>query len=677
VDLSIEDALSGESDTELIRVSGVLTDYTVAPDREVLNLRSGDTVFTADWDEEDQATRPRPLEKGSVISVTGICKVVISGRQRRTRSLRILLRQPSDVVLLEHPSWFTRQRLYQIALGLGALILVALTWVWLLRRRVNAQTEALRLRLLREAELEESYSNIFKNASDVIYTHDRRGHVLAMNRAGEKVFGFSAIELLTMNFSDLLAAGQRDRFEGWISTIEDGGESPCEFEFATKSGASKTLELSVHHVTQHGKTEFDGIARDVTERKQAQAALEQAKAAAEAATLAKTRFLANMSHEIRTPLNSIIGMADSLAQTELSGQQRDYVSLFQRSGENLLGLINSILDLSRVESGQIQLEKRPFSPRAMVQSVITLMSRQAAVKGLDLTTEISDAIPAQIVGDEERMRQVLMNLIGNSLKFTERGSVVLHVHSSEDLSQVKSSRVVLRFEVADTGIGIPADRIEAIFESFTQADASTTRKYGGTGLGLSIARGLVELMGGHMGVESEPGGGSRFVFAIPCETAPDAAAAVEPVKEVKGAMQELPPNWSAKILLAEDSEANRLVIAAYLQKLPIELDWAPNGIVAFEMSCRERYDLILMDIQMPEMDGYEATRRIRECEREYGTERTPILALTAHAFTEEAELCAQAGCDAMLTKPIRRKVLLRAIYEYAAVRGLAGKTPGY
>ncbi|MBU0664626.1 MAG: PAS domain S-box protein [Proteobacteria bacterium] len=658
---------------------------------------------------------------------------------------------------------------------------------------------------------------IWDTAVDAIITISDHGQVLMFNPAAERIFGYAASEVIGNNINMLQPEPYHSEHDTYLRNYRESGLARIigigrEVVGRRKNGSTFPMELAVSKVELGDKTIFTGIVRDITERKEAEERLHQAKEEAEVANQAKSEFLAAMSHEIRTPMNAIIGMADLLWETSLTTEQQEYVRIFRNAGDNLLNIINDILDLSKVEAGRMQLEKIEFNLRDLVEKTGEVMAVRAHEKNLELLCYLPQDVPENLLGDPDRLRQVLINLIGNAIKFTPAGEIVVSIKAqpsagpggNKDAAQGKT--VELLFEVKDSGIGIPADKLDSIFQSFTQADSSTTRKFGGTGLGLTISRRLVELMGGQIWVRSVEGQGTTFCFTVRMQVDPEgkhpqarasadiaglkvlvvddsdtnrfilnemlgdwgihvqeedngldalttlrqaqlagnpfdlaildcrmpgmdgfqlaeevgrdplltglttmmltsdtrsgnatraknlgmAAYLVKPtrrtelyatISEIMGRKKSSPevvvplplPEGAASsgtsrslhILLAEDTADNQLLIRSYLKKTNHRLDIAENGEEAVTMFKEKEYDLVLMDVQMPIMDGYSATRAIRSWEKENNRTPIPICALTAHAMREDVAKSLDAGCDTHLIKPIKKAYLLDAIENFS------------
>ncbi|HEY0976562.1 MAG TPA: ATP-binding protein, partial [Flavobacteriales bacterium] len=380
---------------------------------------------------------------------------------------------------------------------------------------------------------------------------------------------------------------------------------------------------------------------------------------AEQSEQVKQQFLANMSHEIRTPMNAIMGMSTSLKRNEHLPAQESYLDAIAQSSENLLVIVNDILDLSKIEAGKLELEQVPLDPREVLRSVVDVLRHRTEEKGLLVRMEVDPAVPARVIGDPTRLHQVLMNLVGNAIKFTERGSVRITLQVKEQLSEA----VMLRFVVTDTGIGIAPENLARVFDEFAQGDSDHTRKYGGTGLGLSISKRLVYMQGGTITAQSELGKGSAFTVVIPYGIAAQGTRTTVQAPDNTQPATRRPATHSTpwRILLAEDNRFNVVVAQDELNHTypGVHIDVAPNGSIAVDMVQANTYDLVLMDVQMPVMDGYEATRAIRALPGD--TSRIPILAMTANVMKAEVDRCLEAGMDGFIPKPFRREELVEAI----------------
>ncbi|WP_422039697.1 PAS domain S-box protein [Roseibium sp.] len=511
----------------------------------------------------------------------------------------------------------------------------------------------------REAELrrnEDLLRNVVDASFDGVIVMNGDGIVLDFSPAAEDVFGWTATELIGRKMSDYIIPDQhRKAHDGGLARFLETGEGPVlgkriEIEGLHKEGHEIIVELAIRHTRGAEGPLFLGYVRDITERKAADAALRDAKEKAEAANEAKAKFLAMMSHEIRTPMNGVLGILSLLRDTDLNPAQADYVKTARESGRSLLELINDILDFSKLEAGRMELDIAPFRLKTLVKSVVDLFKPIAQDKGLQLSMKYPSDLPHNVVGDSGRLRQVVLNLVSNAIKFTEIGFVEISV----DITKDDPVEPTFRFSVRDSGIGIPEDKHEALFGDFVTVDTSYTKKEGGTGLGLAICRQIAHLMDGEVFVESEEDVGSTFQFVVPIRLADDQTVALD--EDHPHEQAELPDNLT--ILLAEDNATNQIVVSHALRSAGCDIDIANNGKEAVQAASKRDYDCILMDISMPEMDGIEATRRIRQGQRNL---KTPIVALTAYSLRGDRERFLDSGMSDFLAKPVEKEDLLACI----------------
>ena len=524
-------------------------------------------------------------------------------------------------------------------------------------------------------ESEARFTELFETLQEGVYFCDTAGVLLDVNPAMVQMLGYSSRdELIGTNIGGLYSQPPQDIFP---ERQRGPGASPLTREITLKrkdgtsvvclDNSSATLDAQ-GHMLRH-----QGTLVDITVRKQSLEALKRAKEAAEAANHAKSAFLAHMSHEIRTPMNAIIGMTELALDTQLTGEQHEYLTMVRDSGKSLLTLINDVLDFSKIEAGKLRLEVTEFSLRDVVGEAVKVLELRARQKGPALSSHIPPGVPDALCGDPGRLRQVLWNLIDNAIKFTSRGEIRLRI----EIDSQSETETCLHFSVSDTGIGIPAEKQALIFEAFAQADSSTTRKFGGTGLGLSISSRLVGLMGGTISVDSEPNQGSTFHFTANFALQKPANGKAHLAASAMAAVPRKPqsPSDSRKplrVLLVEDNTMNQILAERLIRRRGDEIVVTSGGREALAAFDRERFDLVLMDIQMPEMSGIEVTEAIRAREKERGSgERVPIIATTASAIKEDKELCFAAGMDAYVSKPIERSAL------YAAIDELTGRTSSH
>jgi PAS domain S-box-containing protein len=531
-----------------------------------------------------------------------------------------------------------------------------------LEKRVQERTAELEKANIALRNSKDYLSKIINSIGDPIFVKDRQHRCVLVNDAACKLFGCSCEDIVGKTAYELFPTkGMADiSWEMDEEVFLTGVENVNEETNTYAPGETRTVLVKKTLYTDNAGNKFlVGVTRDITDRKLAENELKEAKEAAEAAVRSKSEFLANMSHEIRTPLNAVVGLTGLLLSADLTPEQRDYVETVRSSGNSLLSVINDILDFSKIEGGKMELENQPFDLRGCIEVALDLVEANAAEKGLTLRYSLGDRVPATIMGDVTRLRQVLANLLSNAVKFTDRGTVEISVTGQT----VADDQFEVHFAIIDTGIGIPEDKLGRLFQSFSQIDSSTTRKYGGTGLGLAISKRLVEMMGGRIWVESRLGKGSTFHFTIMAKaaTAKQAHSAAATASQEQRMCSKLDRSRPLRILLAEDNAVNQKVALQMLKRLGHNADVAANGLEVLQALERQQYDVVLMDVQMPEMDGIDAARKIRE--------RWPkgprIVAITAYALEGDRERCIKAGMDDYLSKPIQIEEL-RSVLDVCA-----------
>ncbi|MCR9139239.1 MAG: PAS domain S-box protein [Alphaproteobacteria bacterium] len=496
-------------------------------------------------------------------------------------------------------------------------------------------------------------------ALDAIIIINEDGDILSFNPAAEEIFGFASEDVVGKSMGEFIIPERyRDAHNSGMRRYVETGEGPVinnriEIQGLKADGEEIEIELAIKDIEGPNGKSFIGYARDISVRKRAEQEIVEAKTRAEAANQAKASFLAMMSHEIRTPLNGVLGIMGLLQDSDLDDEQQRLLKTARDSGRSLMGIINDILDFSKLEAGKMDIERSSFFVDSLIDSVSSLIRTGADEKGLTIHCNVENAVPDVLFGDPDRLRQILLNLAWNAVKFTEKGTIALSVENvgSEDNPSI-------RFSVTDTGIGIAQDKQSELFAEFATIDASYSRKFGGTGLGLAICKALVEAMDGRIGLSSKPGNGSRFWFDVPLEQG-DASAVLE---DAHGGEDDLPAGLQGlRVLLAEDNVTNQLVAVSNLERMGCNVDIVNDGVEAVEAANARPFDVILMDVSMPEMDGIRATGEIRGGAGPNA--RTPIIALTAYALQEDRERVVAAGMNDLVSKPVSRSDLAWAIAE--------------
>ncbi|QDU06874.1 ammonium transporter [Gimesia aquarii] len=540
----------------------------------------------------------------------------------------------------------------------------------------NRVLDAQEVLLANVKDRETRYRSIMDNVIDAVITMDPRGFIEEFNLGAEQLFGYQNHEAIGKNIDLLIPPQQEQRqdkntIDALNPELRKAIGARQEIIAQRKDGSTFSAELALSSVVLADRNIFTGIIQDISKRKEYEKSLNEARYKAEAANQAKSEFLANMSHEIRTPMNSILGFADILLGNLNDEENIESATIVKRNGEHLIEIINDILDLSKIEAGKITLENMQINTREIVSDIASLMQFKADSKGLNFIISFQNPIPETITSDPTRLRQILINLLGNAIKFTKSGSVELRTQ----LIQSKDASPQLQFDIIDTGIGLSEEAISQIYQPFTQADNSTTRKFGGTGLGLTITKRLVEMLGGMIQVKSTVNQGSTFTVTVntgSLEAVPllqlDENSITKSSSEINShqLLETSVSNSTPKALIVEDGVDNQRLISFLLKKEDIDVDLAENGKIGYEQAIVKfengaPYDFILMDMQMPVMDGYTATRKLRDAGY-----LSPIIALTAHAMKHDMEKCLDAGCDAYATKPIQKKKLMNIIAQLMA-----------
>ena len=794
-----------EMDGRLVKLEGVLVEVNQLGLDTRIFVNTGAKIITIIYEGDRNETTAKHWLPGSKVRLIGLYLIQFKENQNPS-DFYVMLQRPGDIEILKQPPWWNLSRVMTL---MGFLLLLgsfAVAHLLYLRKRVRSQTLQIRKQLHKEAELEAKNREIVTNASDIIFTLDLQGILTSVNPAGLNILKYQEEEIVGLHFQQLLAEESIHRIQAIREKIRNqsqGFSERVEVPLLCGDGTTVWVEITLQSMNaRDGEETLLGIARDMTERRALEKQLRHARDLAESVAQAKSSFLANMSHEIRTPMNGIIGMSNLLLETDLEPEQKEYSETIRSSAESLLTVLNDILDFSKIEAGKLELELMPFDIREDVDSLLILLHQQASNKGIVMGAYVDPRVPTRCIGDSVRLRQVLLNLLGNAIKFTHAGTI----HLELTLLKTSTTSARIRFEVSDTGIGMSDDQIARLFRPFTQADISTTRQFGGTGLGLSISRQIMELMHGEIGVSSIPGKGSVFWIEVELSTQsaeelddsyrrpanipsnnrvliidhrdyyrsllqkymhgwglhteliasvhdldvlskqqpPDvliinseesflsAPKTIEylrhsgliekdtaiiftcsfgseipkhlsldfphanfislpfrtkdlvvlltaifsrettpepllhsrgPDAEVFSAVPVKPPQtW--KVLVVEDNQVNRRVVELLLKKSNISCDFAENGQEAVDICNTTAYELILMDCQMPVMDGYEATRCIR---RSGASRETPIVAMTAHVMKGDREKCIASGMSDYLGKPLRIDELNHMLHKYLSL----------
>lgn len=637
-------------DGRLVRVRGVLLNEFNGLRRTRWTLQAGETLFETILESRGKMPPKFTLETG--LEVTGVYRVVVDDA-RQSRGFEILLNSPADVTIFRQPRLLSARRAIIAASFLAGCTLLGLAWATALRRRIRRQTEQIRTQLQKEVVLEDRYRGIVENASDFIFTIDLCGRFTSFNPAGERMTRYTQEQAIGMNFRDMLVP-EKDK-ETWRKPeLIPAGDGTITFQSQLRTRDQNVIWIETNsRLIRDGDKVVGvlGIVRDISERKLIEEELKRARDAAEANTRAQSEFLANTSHEIRTPMNAVIGMSNLLLDTALNEQQRDYAETIRDGAEALLTVLNDILDFSKMEAGRLQIETVDFDLRDTIDGTVELLASRAAAKQLELTSFVPARLPIALRGDPSRLRQVLLNMLGNALKFTERGEVKLQVAvESETETEVK-----FFFEIIDTGLGLSAEEQQRLFRPFSQADSSTTRRFGGTGLGLAISKQIVALLEGECGVNSKPGDGSNFWFTAKFAKQTTAPAPLD--QEVGARLKD------TRVLLVDDSSSSCRVLEHYvsfwgMHSTEVHSGTAALAALAAAAGAEKPFHVALIDAQMPETDGLTLARQIRQTSK---LGKLRIVFLNSHARTVTTAEIQEVGGATSLLKPTRYQELQAAL----------------
>jgi PAS domain S-box-containing protein len=650
--VSADKVLRGDLDAKLVEIEGMLMSRSQRGGQQVLAVRSGNVIFKAEM-ADPHADRPlASVRDGSRIRVRGIC-ITRNDYFREPQAFNVLLRDSDDVVVVKNAPWWTLGRALLILAIAVILSLVALVWVMVLRRRVRAQTLTICQRLEREMALEKRFYYVARASNDAVWDWDMATGSVWWNEGVTTIFGYGGEEVTPDVgwWRERIHPLDRDAVKTTIDAVIHGDAEKWsgEYRFLRKDGVYAFVHDRGFVMRNHEGEAVRMIRAmaDISDRMRTEQALREAKDVAELASRTKSEFLANMSHEIRTPMNGVIGMTELALDTDLTSQQREYLGVIRSSARSLLGIINEVLDFSKIEAGKLNVTSAEFGLEDLVQEVMQIFTLETRRKGLELLLDIHPDVPGCLLGDAPHLKQILVNLVGNAVKFTETGEIILRICLAPEPEY-------LHFTVSDTGIGIPANDHKTIFEAFAQVDGSATRRYSGTGLGLAICSRLVNLMGGHLWVDSEYGRGSDFHFIIPCPAASGSSRQVAPA--------ELATVRNIRVLVVDDNETNRIVLRDTLRPWNMVLELAASAQEALAL-IRQRsaegrsFELLLIDARMPDVDGFTLAKTVQGDPVLSG----PRILILSSMDLRGGDQRLPGFVDECLQKPVLRSTLLRAI----------------